>query len=54
MASEITNMLPFRQYNDNDVVNMFALEDASTSIGAGTVGAGAIAADQMGKNKKKV
>lgn len=37
MASEITNMLPFRQYSDNDVVNMFALEDASTSIGAGTV-----------------
>jgi hypothetical protein len=27
---------------------------AATAIGAGTVGAGAIAADQMGKNKKKV
>ena len=35
MANEITKMLPFRQYDDNDVVNMFALD--STDVGAGTV-----------------
>ena len=33
MASEITNLLPFRQYDDNDVVNMFAME--GTDKGAG-------------------
>lgn len=37
MASEITNLLPFRQYDDNDVVNLFALEDDSTSVGAGVI-----------------
>ena len=37
MASEITKLLPFRQYDDNDVINMFALEDDSTSVGAGTI-----------------
>ena len=35
MANEITNMLPFRQYDDNDVINMFAYE--GTTVGAGTV-----------------
>ena len=35
MANEITKLLPFRQYDDNDVVNMFAYE--GTSVGAGTV-----------------
>jgi hypothetical protein len=36
-------LLPFRQYNEHDVVNMFALEDASvneniTGVGAGDAG----------------
>ena len=35
MASEITNLLPFRQYDDNDVVNMFAYD--GTTVGAGLV-----------------
>lgn len=35
MANEITKLLPFRQYDDNDVVNMFAYE--GTTVGAGTV-----------------
>ena len=35
MANEITKMLPFRQYDDNDVVNMFAYD--GTNVGAGTV-----------------
>jgi hypothetical protein len=35
MANEITKLLPFRQYDDNDVVNMFAYE--GTDVGAGTV-----------------
>jgi|TARA_R110000772_G_scaffold106701_2_gene208782 hypothetical protein len=35
MANEITKLLPFRQYDDNDVINMFAYE--GTNVGAGTV-----------------
>ena len=35
MANEITKLLPFRQYDDNDVVNMFAME--GTDKGAGTL-----------------
>lgn len=35
MASEITKLLPFRQYDDNDVINMFA--HSGTDIGAGTI-----------------
>lgn len=35
MANEITNLLPFRQYDDNDVVNMFAME--GTDKGAGLI-----------------
>jgi len=35
MANEITNLLPFRQYDDNDVINMFALN--ATDKGAGLV-----------------
>lgn len=35
MANEITKLLPFRQYDDNDVVNMFAYE--GTTVGAGTI-----------------
>ncbi len=35
MANEITKLLPFRQYDDNDVVNMFAYD--GTDVGAGTV-----------------
>ena len=35
MASEITNLLPFRQYDDQDVINMFAYE--GTNVGAGTI-----------------
>jgi len=35
MASEITKILPYRQYDDNDVINMFAYE--GTDVGAGTI-----------------
>lgn len=35
MANEITKLLPFRQYDDNDVVNMFAYD--GTDVGAGTI-----------------
>ena len=35
MASEITTLLPFRQYDDNDVVNMFAYD--GTDKGAGLI-----------------
>jgi hypothetical protein len=35
MANEITKLLPFRQYDDNDVINMFAFE--GTDKGAGTI-----------------
>jgi hypothetical protein len=35
MANEITKLLPFRQYDDNDVINMFALN--GTSVGAGAI-----------------
>lgn len=35
MANEITTLLPFRQYDDNDVVNMFAYD--GTNVGAGLV-----------------
>jgi len=35
MASEITKLLPFRQYDDNDVINMFAFD--GTDKAAGTI-----------------
>ena len=35
MANEITKLLPFRQYDDNDVINMFAYD--GTNVGAGTI-----------------
>ncbi|MDB4317698.1 hypothetical protein N9973_00210 [bacterium] len=35
MANEITKLLPFRQYDDNDVINMFAYD--GTDVGAGTI-----------------
>lgn len=35
MASEITKLLPFRQYDDNDVINMFAYD--GVDVGAGTI-----------------
>jgi len=35
MANEITKLLPFRQYDDNDVVNMFSYD--GTNAGAGTI-----------------
>ena len=35
MANEITKMLPFRQYDDNDVINMFAFD--GTDKAAGTI-----------------
>ena len=33
MANEITNLLPFRQYDDNDVINMFAMEGTDKAAG---------------------
>ena len=33
MANEITKLLPFRQYDDNDVVNMFAMEGTDKAAG---------------------
>jgi hypothetical protein len=35
MANDITNLLPFRQYDDNDVVNMFAYDGGQ--VGAGSL-----------------
>ena len=33
MANEITKLLPFRQYDDNDVINMFAMEGTDKAAG---------------------
>ena len=33
MANEITNLLPFRQYDDNDVISMFAMEGTDKAAG---------------------
>ncbi len=33
MANEITNLLPFRQYDDNDVINMSAMEGTDKAAG---------------------
>lgn len=35
MANDITKLLPFRQYDDNDVVNMFAYD--GSEVGAGSI-----------------
>lgn len=35
MANDITKMLPFRQYDENDVINMFAYD--GSEVGAGSV-----------------
>jgi hypothetical protein len=34
MANDITKLLPFRQYDDNDVVNMFAYDGSEVGAGA--------------------
>lgn len=33
MASEITKLLPFRQYDDNDVINLFAMDGNNKAAG---------------------
>lgn len=34
MANTITRMLPFRQYNENDVINMFSLDTVTGEAGS--------------------